>query len=317
MPTNIFSTYSTDENRVTASILAVLRSLSFERTERLLAALLERPELELMRFQNQPSKGGEGVPDGIIRASFCILIETKLKPNSVKLPQLKRHLERLEQGTEAVRVLLVLTPDDRQPGVLSQIQSPLVAWSSFAALDQSIDELLGDPQEVISEREAFLLRELQAMLLGEKLIVASTEVVVVAARHAWPEYERYHAYVCQADRRFQPVSRIAFYAGGRIWPLVPRILEVHEHVDFAVGRCEGSLGILVDRLLTDQVRSEGVYKVILLSSPESDETVKLSGPVLNDLTSKNGRPTAFTQGQRYVARDRLCNAKTTSDLVDA
>ena len=39
MPDSIFSTYRTGENRVTASILAVLRSLALHRIERLLGAL--------------------------------------------------------------------------------------------------------------------------------------------------------------------------------------------------------------------------------------------------------------------------------------
>ncbi|HJQ35812.1 MAG TPA: hypothetical protein VKB93_01605 [Thermoanaerobaculia bacterium] len=49
---SLFSTYSTGENRVTASILAVLRSLSLRHTERLLGAMLEAPELELLDFSN-------------------------------------------------------------------------------------------------------------------------------------------------------------------------------------------------------------------------------------------------------------------------
>src|SRR5688572_29660118 len=48
MATNLFSTYSTGENRVTASILAVLQSLSLRRTERILGALMERLEFELV-----------------------------------------------------------------------------------------------------------------------------------------------------------------------------------------------------------------------------------------------------------------------------
>lgn len=56
MTTNIFSTYSTGENRVTASIIAVLQSLSLSRIETLLGALLEQSEFELVRFQNQPNQ---------------------------------------------------------------------------------------------------------------------------------------------------------------------------------------------------------------------------------------------------------------------
>ena len=64
MPDSIFATYKTGDNRVTASILAVLRSLSLHRIERLLGALMEQSEFELVRFQNQPSSGGAGVTEG-------------------------------------------------------------------------------------------------------------------------------------------------------------------------------------------------------------------------------------------------------------
>lgn len=62
MPDSLFSTYRAGENRVTASILAVLRSLALHRTERLLGALMERSEFELVSFRNQPAKGGKGGP---------------------------------------------------------------------------------------------------------------------------------------------------------------------------------------------------------------------------------------------------------------
>jgi hypothetical protein len=57
---SIFSTYSTGENRVTASFLAVLRALSLDRMQRLLGSLMEHSDFELIRFENQPSKGGAG-----------------------------------------------------------------------------------------------------------------------------------------------------------------------------------------------------------------------------------------------------------------
>jgi hypothetical protein len=60
---SIFSTYSTGENRVTASFLAVLRALSLDRMQRLLGNLMEQSDFELIRFENQPSKGAPGVPD--------------------------------------------------------------------------------------------------------------------------------------------------------------------------------------------------------------------------------------------------------------
>ncbi|HYT92862.1 MAG TPA: hypothetical protein VEL76_29365, partial [Gemmataceae bacterium] len=67
MDEGIFSTYRQGENRVTASILAVLRSLVLPRIEFILGALLGE-EFTLVSFQNQASKGGSGVPDGEITA---------------------------------------------------------------------------------------------------------------------------------------------------------------------------------------------------------------------------------------------------------
>jgi hypothetical protein len=157
----IFSTYSTGENRVTASFLAVLRSLSLGRIQRILGALLEQPEFELVQFENQPSKGGEGVPDAIIQSSVRLLIETKLQRNAVRSEQLRRHLDRLRSVDEANATLLVLTPDEVRPSQVDDLADARVAWASFVALDQAIDELLDDKYEVVSEREAFLLREFQ------------------------------------------------------------------------------------------------------------------------------------------------------------
>lgn len=140
MTTSIFSTYSTGENRITSSFLAVLRSLSLDRMQRILGELLGQPEFELISFQNQPSKGGEGVPDAIIQSNTFLLIETKTTRNALKLPQLKRHIDRL---VDSVGVLLILTPDDSIPVILNESGDSRVAWSSFAQLSQSIDELSG------------------------------------------------------------------------------------------------------------------------------------------------------------------------------
>jgi hypothetical protein len=317
MPTNLFSTYSTSENRVTSSILAVLRSLSMDRCQRLLGALLEKPEFELVRFQDQPSAGGPGVPDALIRASCSVLIETKLVPNALGRQQLERHLERLRGMGESELDLLALTPDVDTPRVIHEIGDPLISWASFAALDQAVEELLTDPQEVISEREAFLLRELQAMLAREGLVASAKDVLVVAASEAWPEYQAYSTYVCQPGRTFQSVGRMAFYTDGAIQPLVPIIREVHDRVPFERGLHDGALGAIVERLLEKTSRIEGAdYKVMLLSGPDDPETGRLEALVRNDLRSSSGRTSAFTQGQRYVSWDRLQAASVTSELVE-
>ena len=314
---SIFSTYSTGENRVTASFLAVLRSLSLDRIQRLLGALLEQSEFELIRFDNQPSKGGAGVPDAIIQSSIRLLIETKTDRNAVNLEQIKRHLQRLDEAGEVALVLLVLTPDDERPAILDDVDDERIAWSSFALLDQAIDELLDDSKEVVSEREAFLLRELQVMLEAEGLLGNPNDTVVVAARRAWQEYNEIHAYLCQPNRTFRQVKRIGFYSNGVIYPLVPSILKTFEDVEIRRDAYEGELGTLINRLLDEKRREEGKQiKVMLLSSPDSGETLKLKKSIPNNKRSKSGKPTAFTMGQRYVSSDALLEAKVTSDVDD-
>jgi hypothetical protein len=315
MSESIFSTYRAGENRVTASIIAVLRSLSLGRCERVLAALLEQSEFELVRFQNQPSKGNVGVPDAEISSSFRILIETKIKPNALKQEQLARHVQRFEDGSEQIQRLLVLTPDLESPDVIDKIGDPRIMWASFAALDQAVEELFADREEVVSEREAFLLRELQGMLEEEKLISSSEDTVVIPGKHAWPEYREFHAYVCQPGRHFRQVSHMAFYTKNAIRELVPKVLGWHEKVEMTRGKYDGELRRLVEYLLDHELRIEGkFYKVGFLTPSEDSHTVHLEKPIENDLRSASGRITAFTQNQRYVRLDQLKTAHKTSDL---
>ena len=312
---SIFSTYSTGENRVTASLLAVLRSLSLGRIERLLGAILEQSEFELVRFQNQPSKGAAGVPDAIIHASLRMLVETKTERNGLNEPQLRRHLKRLDEAKEQSQFLLVLTPDDERPKIIDAIHDQRMAWTSFALFDQAIDEMLSDPHEVVSERESFLRRELQNFFEAENLLASPNDVVIVAARQAWPEYEVFHAYVCQPNRPFQQVSRMGFYCKNRIYSLVPKILDIIDDVEIATGKYDGELGKLVDYLDKHSLRTDrDRYKVFLLSPPDSADTLKLSAPIPNNKRSKSDKPTAFTMGQRYVSTAQLLAAKMTSDF---
>lgn len=317
MPASLFSTYSTGENRVTASIIAVLKSLSLSRIERLLGAVLEQSEFELVHFRNQVvTSGAPGVPDAEIQSSCRILIETKIKRDSINLPQLRRHLDLLKSKAEAIRVLLVLTPDEHRPRSLEQIQDDHLVWASFSALDQSIEELLADTHEVISEREAFLLRELQAMLAEEKLVGSVKEVLVVPALRAWPQYQKYHAYICQPGRTFQPVQYIAFYCRGSIQPIIPRIIKSWDEVVYGEKVNDPDLAKVVDGVLKDQLATMGISnKVMLLTGPDDPGTLKLASPVINDLKSESGQVVAFTQNQRYVGLERLKKARTTSDLI--
>jgi hypothetical protein len=143
------------------------------------------------------------------------------------------------------------------------------------------------------------------------------QVLVVAAQLALDEYRKTSAYVCQPNRPIRDVERMAFYTQNQIAQFVPRIVEKHEAVEFRHGAYKGRLGAVVDMLLDRGTRQEGSqYKVLLLTPPDHDDTIRLEAPVQNDLTSQDtGRPIAFTQGQRYVSLARLRSAQKTAQLI--
>lgn len=204
---------------------------------------------------------------------------------------------RLDDADVATAILLVLTPDDNRPAILDNIEDSRLVWTSFVMIDQAIDEMLDDKNEVVSEREAFLLRELK--------------------KHAfrWPEFNEIHADVCQPNRPFQQVNRIGFYSKGVIYPLIPKIISVHDEVEIASGLYDGALSELVNQLVDLGKRPEGsVFKVLILSAPDAPDTLILANPIPNDKVSKSGKPTAFTMGHRYASSEALLRAATTSDL---
>jgi hypothetical protein len=317
--TGIFSTYKTGENRVTSTILAVLRSISLNRTERLLRNLIGDERFQLIQFENQWSDGDRGVPDAVIRSDVFLVVETKIQPGMVDLQQLRRHLVRVQKVSASTRWLIVLTPDNRMPEAVEELmaENQPVVWASFRMLDQAINELLSDRMEVVSEREQFLLRELQLMLAEEKLTVDSGTAVIVAARSAYDEYLRHSVYVCQPNRPFRNVERLGFYSGGEIQQHLPRIVTSEDEVEFTPGLHPGAIGVIVDKFCELGIRENGrAYKVMILSAPDSSDTLRLPEAIRNDKTSQTGKTTAFTMSQRYVSLEKLLRAKYTSEVEE-
>jgi hypothetical protein len=320
---SIFSSYSSAENRVTACFLAVLRSLAVHRIERILRSLLEEEEEEfsLIRFDPQPSttKSGKGdtKPDGQILSACQILIETKIVVDGLIEKQLRGHLDQLNPPDYGDSFLLALTPDRAKPGVIERIKNERLRWSSFAALNKSIEDILKDEKDVISEREEFLLREFQKLMADEHLLEPEKNVVVIAARVAWDTYTKISAYVCAPERPLGHAKYIAFYAKGAIQAYVPEILEKYDNVVFENGKYSGELGETVNKLLDDAPRDIGVKtwhdrgiqkfatgdvgQVVLLTAPSDDRTEKLAQAVKNDQKAKSGKNVAFTMWQRYVS----------------
>ncbi|WP_433283639.1 hypothetical protein [Micromonospora sp. CA-244673] len=149
---------------------------------------------------------------------------------------------------------------------------------------------------------------------------ARNDTVVVPARDAWGLYQSARAYVCQPGRSFQPVDHLAFYSQRQIHPEVPKILFRLDNVDWTAGEVNRlrTTGLTRDAQLADIIETswkhgwtEGRYQVFGLSAPGSAGHLTLPAPVPHHA---RGRGSAFTQGQRYVVRDRLRRASSTADL---
>jgi hypothetical protein len=330
----LFSTYNQGENRVTATMLAVFERLSFGLVEQILQAILEEPETKLVSFRNQPP-GPASVPDGRIAASFSYWLETKTVPDAVRPGQIRRHLQALDATQAETQRLIVITPDQEAPRALGRIGDERIAWSSFDNLVEAIREALNVEEDWLAEAgplptetERDLLREFVHFLNREKLVGrGQDQVLIVAARLAFPQYERYGLYWCQPNRSFRPSSHLGFYYDQAVQPLLPRIedtiesialseeaIRAHQGLDEA--QRERLLGTVADLAGKGSAHVDDLNKVLFLSMPDDPETIRLAQPIANDLSTDDGRTIAFTQGQRYVTLDAVKKEpKTTSELL--
>jgi predicted type IV restriction endonuclease len=148
-------------------------------------------------------------------------------------------------------------------------------------------------------------------------------VLVIAARHAWPEYQRFSVYICQPRRKFRPTSHLAFYTHKAVQPIIPRIQEVVEEVVLSENQISAAndlddstkrrLVTLIRELKRNGVqrRWEKPCKVVFLSPHDSAESIILPQRIMHD------RAGAFTQGQRYVRLSRVRQSpKTTTELLE-
>ena len=322
----LFSTYRMGENRVTSSMLAVFERVDLSLLETMLAAAAGESSLQMISFTNQPPGKGHSIPDARISARFAYWFEVKTVRNALDIQQLTEHLTNLaSDGTD--ERLFVITPDPKQPDVIGALQDPRVVWFNFRSLYDAVDDSLSDPAGAVSEQARFLLRELQALLIDDGL-VDNDDVVIVAARYAYPEYLKRSVYICQSERTFRDgLTHLGFYADSVIQPHVPRIRFREDRVTFsheaAAAHKKGSdnqqlIGQVIETFLAEGTREENKeYQVFLLSPPDDPDTARLAQPIVNDTVAQSGRPWAWTLGQRYVSLAGLTRpgVAVTSDLT--
>ncbi len=316
-------------------MLAVFERIAIQLLTRILAAAAGDPTLSLISFQSQPAlKTGKRRPDASISGSFNLLFEVKRRPGLINEGERKKLSDYLIEldATDGDGRLFVLTPDGQKPVELDKITDPRLIWTDFRSLRDAIDQVIEEDAEGIADRERFLLRELQALFVEDGLLGVA-DVAIVAARNAYPEYLKIHAYICQPEttRTFQHgISRIGFYADGEIKPEVPRILERRGEVLFephsvAELRSQGNerdqqIADLVERCLADPTSGRshgGTYQVFLLAGPGDSDTKLLSHPIKNTTKTRSGRPWAYTLHQRYTRSDALMKNPETTDELEA
>lgn len=325
----LFSTYRGGENRVTSSIIAVFQRLELSLLERLLGAVAQESALQLVAFVNQPAGVGASVPDARMSAQFDYWFETKTVPNALGQKQVLEHYKNLTPGAKHER-LFIVTPDPEKPTVLDSLDDERVIWFSFRAISDAIDEILDDTSAFVGEQTRFLLRELQQLFIEDGLLDFA-DVVVVAARLAWGEYNDYGVYICQPDRSFRPgLTHMGFYAHGAIQPKVAKILDQRQQpITFdedsvkshrAGGSIDQRVADTIEASLDGGIRSVGQpYRVFVLSHPNDDETVTLGGPITNTTKAVSGGTFAWTMSQRYTRLSALTKPgiATTSELEEA
>lgn len=326
MTTPLFSTYRGGENRVTSSIMAVFERIDLALVRDILAgAAGAGDELRAVTFENQVAGTGS-VPDARITGRFTWLFETKTERRAYATEghgrnQLREHAELLVDDPEAL--LFVLTPDADTPGFITELSATVgnrVIWISFRQLANAMEEIGAG---LFGEQTRFLLAELVQLFEVDGLLTTD-DTLVVAARSAWPEYQVSGAYVHQPDRSFrEDVAYLGFYADGAIQPLVARIRARYPSLAFTddeVARRESigetEVARLIEHLIAQDARTAGEhYGIILLSGPDSPDTVVLDHPIVNDSRTASGRVWAWTLGQRYTSIERLrSGAHRTSEL---
>ncbi|WP_200958098.1 hypothetical protein [Nocardioides sp. Soil805] len=214
---------------------------------------------------------------------------------------------------------------------LNRLRNRIAHHGSLIELDvrgevQKIVRLAGwiDPEA------ARWMRSLERVtaIAQERPIDPPRNVIVVPAGEAWELYETYkqNVYIFPAGRSVRVVDHLAFYADQEVKPVIPRILEWFDAIDWSKQNAARLLktGDPLDKIVGSAISTTkarkprvwdgSVYQVFVLSGPRDSETQTLPAPITH---SRRGRGSAFAQGQRYHAMSELLTARDTADLARA
>lgn len=274
------------------------------------------------------------------------VIEYAASLNGLSFDELRR-LMRDRLGGDPIEAMRESASDDFDPVEWGEAVSRNLADGRFRlliAVDQLTDVL---KQTVIylNERASFSLvvAELRRIkqngvdmvapsLFGEEAAqrklprrsaaptVTDADTVVVAARLAYPEFQRLGAYVCQPKRSFRKDAEyFGFYADRTIYPEFPRIAHRRQDLLFSAEEVESLRGgsdldrrlaeVMEKALAPPSRRREGERHQIVLLDAEGG--FELDRPIRHEGAGP------WTQGQRYTRSQSLQSSPATTDDLAA
>lgn len=329
----LFSTYSTGENRVTATIISVLERINIQIFNEIIRFIEGESTIELIKYTNQ-DVNNNSIPDARIMAKFDYLFETKIVPNSVDVEQINNHIQNMDEDFSK---LFVLTPDENEPEQLKTTTNyDKIKWFNYNHLLEALEGVIED-SDIITYTEKYFLNELINFLYYENLILedVSNKALIVPAKDAWDEYLNYSAYFCQANRFFQRANYLGFYKDGQIKKKIPKILgyinsldlqnEDIQNIDDKRIILTGVNGTnhddfkrkllgLKENNINQLERWAGFLKFVLLTDANHTSTITLENEIINDKKSSTGKNTAFVQKQTYISTEEINNVNYTSEL---
>lgn len=301
--TSIFGEYKKPEDRVTAALLHIIHTGGNMVIQRLFGDIFDIPSNDINVIPQSYKKNS--IPDGELycECNYHLYIESKITPNSISTPQLANHKKLA--NTASGHYLIYLTPDQSKP---TDLVKEGVEWMDWRTI---IDRLQGIVADGYADRLLEYFIE-QFVLLVEHMVYAKTymppmdESVIIVGGHFGENVAlNYHFYACQPNRKFRSSKYLAFYHQHRIKYLF-EIVSQKDSVDIQKESAINKTNYfrIIEPNYSPQSRMLFQLKLVKTFSPE----------IKNDKTDKNGKLTAFVQGQTYTTYDKIMNTDKTSGL---
>ncbi len=297
---SIFGNYKQEENRVTAALLHILKIGGTEFIGNVISEIeeIDFPSSEINIITQE--RESNNIYDGLLECnfSFRVLVESKVKTNSVKTKQLKGLIS---NAKECNGIVLYITPDSSKPKELDNSEIKIY-WANWKEINRILKEINNKTEPL-----NFLILEFEKYLDSLNLLEVidkEDRVQIVAGSRGEPIALKYNFYACQNYRTYRPSRYLAFYNNRGI------------HSLFEI------IGVPIDN--TDLSSIEGLKEYLQKYEPnysriDRRQYYKLKFikklNINHDKVNSDGKRTAYTMGVfRYTTISKINIAQTTDDL---